>query len=85
MQSSPTNTVLRVIAIFQIIRTDGFILNLGVTFNFMISATWLRPNGAGALVLGFNILALAALILLLKYRSALQAVKTDLLIQENVN
>jgi len=133
MQSSPTNTVLRVIAIFQIIsgiygiilvtagligigngrivlmlwfgvfpilisiagvllwlrqkhavmisiliqlaqvpfiRTDGFILNLGVIFNITISATWLGQNGEGPLILGFNILALAVLILLLIYRSA---------------
>jgi hypothetical protein len=59
------------------IHTDGFTLNLGVAFNFTISGTWMGQNGAGTLVLGLNILALAVLILLLRNRSALQAVKAD--------
>jgi hypothetical protein len=78
-------SILIQLAQVPFIRTDGFILNLGVAFNFTISATWLGQNGAGPLVLGFNILALVVLIILLRYRSALQAVKTDPSLRENVN
>src|SRR5262245_57866164 len=78
-------SILIQLAQVPFIRTDGFILNLGVIFNITISATWLGQNGEGPLILGFNILALAVLILLLIYRSASQDIKTDPSIHENVN
>jgi hypothetical protein len=78
-------SILIQVAQAPFIRTDGFILNLGVLFNITISATWLGQNGEGPLILGFNLLALAVLILLLIFRSALRAVKTDPSIQGDVN
>ena len=55
-------SILIQLAQVPLIRTDGFILNLGATLNFTLGATWLGQNGEEPLVLGFNVLALAILI-----------------------
>ena len=78
-------SILIQLAQVPVIHTDGFTLNLGVPFNFAISGTWLGQNGAGATVLGFNAVALAVLIILLRYRPALPAVKAAPSIKDDVN
>jgi hypothetical protein len=55
------------------IQVDGFTLKLAVGFSFTISATWLGQNGEAALILGFNAVALAVLIILFIYRPTLKA------------
>jgi hypothetical protein len=78
-------SILIQLAQVPVIHTDGFTLNLGAAFNFTISGTWFGQNGDGALVLGFNAVALAVLIILFRYRPALQAVEATPSIKENVN
>jgi hypothetical protein len=55
-----------------VIQMDSFWLNLGGAMSFTISGTWYAGGGAGATLLGINVLALAALFLLLWGRSDLQ-------------